>query len=177
MRSISDRISAMTGGRPGPRRALPSYCCAINRRCQASKVSGVTIVAMSRKTRRPSDLGLRRQTTALIVREPQTSGTELFPKGAVLLLEIVDHLALLLVHPTGECDEHEPQRRRQLDHGTQATRGDGHRLSGARPKPSPPLPNRPVLETDRVLGQYGVRSRRSVARDRSAVAHDSGWRY
>jgi hypothetical protein len=39
-------------------------------------------------------------------------------------LEIVDHLARLLVHPTGECDENELQRSRELDHGTQATRGE-----------------------------------------------------
>jgi hypothetical protein len=37
----------------------------------------------------PSErLGLRRQTTALIVREPQTSRAELFPQGPVLFLEI-----------------------------------------------------------------------------------------
>ena len=58
-------------------------------------------------------LGFRRQTTALIVGEPQTSGADLFPQGAVLLLDIVDDIALLLVHPTGERDENEPQRRRQ----------------------------------------------------------------
>jgi hypothetical protein len=54
----------------------------------------------------------RRQATALIVREPQTSGAQLFPQGAVLLLEIVDDIALLLVHPTGERDQDEPQQRR-----------------------------------------------------------------
>jgi hypothetical protein len=56
VRTINARISAGIGGRPGPRRALPSYWCAINRRCQASNVSGETIVAMSRKACRPSVL-------------------------------------------------------------------------------------------------------------------------
>ena len=55
-------------------------------------------------------LGFRRQSTALSVGEPQPSGPELFPQHAVLLLEIVDDIALLLVHPTGERDENEPQR-------------------------------------------------------------------
>jgi hypothetical protein len=42
---VSARISATTGGRSGPGRALPSYCLAINARCQANNLSGVTIVA------------------------------------------------------------------------------------------------------------------------------------
>ena len=48
-------------------------------------------------------LGFRRQTTALIVREPQTSGTELFPQSAVLLLKVVNDVALLLIDPTGSA--------------------------------------------------------------------------
>jgi len=43
----------------------------------------------------------------------------LFPQGAVLLLKIVDRIALLLAHPTGECDEYEQQRRR---HGNMTPR-------------------------------------------------------
>jgi len=76
----------------------------------ASKVSGVTIVAMSRKTRRPSILAFVASRSPLIVREPQSSSAKLFPQGAVLFLKVVDHVALLLVDPTGERDEHEPQR-------------------------------------------------------------------
>src|SRR5215831_7112954 len=37
---------------------LPSYFCAINRRCQASRVSGVTIVAISRRSLLLSPLAL-----------------------------------------------------------------------------------------------------------------------
>ena len=42
-------------------------------------------------------LGLRGQAAALRVRESQTLGRELFPKDAVLFLEIVDDVALLLL--------------------------------------------------------------------------------
>jgi hypothetical protein len=104
----------------------------------------------------PSDcLGFRRQTPTLIVREPQTSRAELFPQGAVLFLEILDHLALLLVHPAGECDEHETQRRRQRDHGTQAAKDDGHRLRGSRSKSPDPATQALGFGVDRVIGQYG----------------------
>ena len=48
----------MTGGRPGPRRPLPSYCLAIRCRCQRRMVSGVTRVCRSRRTRRPRRVAL-----------------------------------------------------------------------------------------------------------------------
>jgi hypothetical protein len=60
----------------------------------------------------------------------------------------------LLVHPTGECDESEPQQRRQRVHGTQATKEDGDRLPGARSK-SPPPAN--AFGVARVFGQYEIR--------------------
>src|ERR1700730_413837 len=64
---------------------------------------------------------------------PGGPGSELFPQGAVFLLEIVDHIMLLLVHPTDERDEHESHRRRQRDHGTpDLPKGDGRRLLVAR---------------------------------------------
>src|SRR6266849_7384133 len=70
-------------------------------------------------------LGFRGETTALIIREPQPPGPELFPQGAVLLLEIIDDIALSLIHPTGERDQNEPQWIRQRGHGAQATRRRG----------------------------------------------------
>src|SRR5712692_6921162 len=110
MRTISARTSSMTGGRPGPRRALPSYCCAIKRRCQARRHNCGDVPEET-----PSEcLGLRRQATTLSVRESQPSGAELFPQGAVLLLEVVDDGALLLVDRTSGRDEHEPQRMGRL---------------------------------------------------------------
>src|SRR5215467_10942022 len=45
-------------GRPGVRNALPSYFLAINFRCHANSVSGVTMVATCAKTFRPSFLAL-----------------------------------------------------------------------------------------------------------------------
>jgi hypothetical protein len=68
-------------------------------------------------------LGFRRQSTALSVGEPQTSRPELFPQDAILFLEIVDDIVLLLIHPTGEPNENEPQRMRQRWHVVKATRG------------------------------------------------------
>ena len=61
-------------------------------------------------------LGLRGQAAALRVREAQTLGRELFPKDAVLFLEIVDDVALLLVDPAGHGDDEELQRVRTLVH-------------------------------------------------------------
>src|SRR5215813_3395999 len=55
---MSFEISSDVLGRPGVRQALPSYFCAINLRCHASKVSGVTIVATWARTLRPSRLAL-----------------------------------------------------------------------------------------------------------------------
>jgi hypothetical protein len=55
-------------------------------------------------------LGSCRQSSALIVGEPQPSGAELFAENAVLLLKMVDGIALLLVQPTGERDQDEPER-------------------------------------------------------------------
>ena len=75
-------------------------------------------------------LGFRRQSTALNVGEPQASGPDLLPEDTVLFLEIVDDIALLLVHPPGERDEHEPQRVREQWHGVKAIRG--HQLSDVR---------------------------------------------
>ena len=49
----------------------------------------------------PSEyLGFRGQPSPLLVRELQSSGAEQFSHGAVLFLEVVDHVALLLVDPT-----------------------------------------------------------------------------
>src|SRR6516162_11125058 len=58
MRTTRSSISVDFLGRPHPRLPLPSYFCAINRRCQASRVSGVTIVAISRRSLLLSPLAL-----------------------------------------------------------------------------------------------------------------------
>jgi hypothetical protein len=97
-------------------------------------------------SRRPSEwLGFGRQSSALKVGEPDTSGPELFPQHAVLFLKIIDDIALLLVHPTGERDENEPQRVRQWGHNVKATRGAVHRLRGARRIPKIQPSAKPAL--------------------------------
>ena len=65
-------------------------------------------------------LGLRGQAAALRVREAQTLGRELFPKDAVLFLELVDDVALLLVDPAGHGDDEDLQRVRKLVHTSRA---------------------------------------------------------
>jgi len=57
-RTTSVSISFAVRGRPGNRFLLPSYFPAIRRRCQASSVSGVTIVPNSISTFRPSSFAL-----------------------------------------------------------------------------------------------------------------------
>jgi hypothetical protein len=45
--------------------------------------------------------------TALVIRESQAAIPELFAQHPVLLEQVVDHLALMLVHPSGNSDEQE----------------------------------------------------------------------
>jgi hypothetical protein len=56
IRTSRFEISLEVGGRPGVRNALPSYFFAINFRCHANKVSGVTIVPTCARTFRPNFL-------------------------------------------------------------------------------------------------------------------------
>jgi len=80
----------------------------------------------------PSEyLGFCRQSTTLRVGEPQTSGPELFPQEAIFFLEIVDDIALLMVHPTREGDENEPQWVRQRVHGCQGYQRLGSSVVGS----------------------------------------------
>jgi hypothetical protein len=51
-----------------------------------------------------------RQPPALIVMQPQTANPELFVKHPALLAPVVDHLALVLVHPAGEREQDGPER-------------------------------------------------------------------
>ena len=63
-------ISVAVGGRPGVLYALPSYFLAINFRCHADNVSGVTIVATCARSFRLSFFALaaRRQRWSLVNR-------------------------------------------------------------------------------------------------------------
>jgi hypothetical protein len=55
-------------------------------------------------------LRLSGQPNALIVGEAKPPRSELLSEHAVLRLEIVDHVALLLMDPAGQRHKQEPQR-------------------------------------------------------------------
>src|SRR5262249_42628889 len=80
----------------------------------------------------PQTLRLGGQPNALVVGEPGTALTELLSKDAILGLEIVDHLALLLVDPAGQGDEEKPQRVRNWNHRAQPIKEAPRRHSGGR---------------------------------------------
>ena len=53
-------------------------------------------------------VGFRGQSDPLVVGEPEPPRSELLTEDAILRLQIVDHVALLLVDPAGQCDQKEP---------------------------------------------------------------------
>ena len=61
-------------------------------------------------------LGLRGQATALGIGEPETARAELFPEDAILFLEIVDGVTRLLIDPTGDGYDEEPEYMRKRRH-------------------------------------------------------------
>src|SRR5215467_10932186 len=102
-------MSSSVRGRPGPRLALPSYFRAISFRCQASRVPGVTIVAICDSARRPSPLvraASRRRWSSV----KKSATAELLAQHPILLAQIVDCLLLLLIHPARDGNQHEPKR-------------------------------------------------------------------
>ena len=52
----------------------------------------------------------RREPTPLVVGETKSAAPKLFAQYPVLLTQIVDCLLLLLIHPTRDRDQHEPER-------------------------------------------------------------------
>src|SRR5258708_11406826 len=105
MGTTSVSISSALRGRPGFRLPLPSYFCAISFRCQASSVSGVTIVATSSRSFFPQSLGLDGQATTLVVGKPQAAIPKLLAQDTVLFLEVLYGLQLALVHPPSNGDQ------------------------------------------------------------------------
>src|SRR5580704_14272506 len=99
MRRTNASISPAVRGRPGPRWPLPSYFCAISFRCQANKVSHVTMGLISSRRRRVSPLGFHGQSTALIVVKPKPTFAELLAQRPVLLAQVIDDL-VFPCHPT-----------------------------------------------------------------------------
>jgi hypothetical protein len=49
--------------------------------------------------------GFGGQSTSLVIAEPQTSVAELFAKNTVLFAQVLDHVKLALIHPSGDSDE------------------------------------------------------------------------
>jgi hypothetical protein len=90
--------------------ALPSYFCAIRFRCQANKVSHVTMGLISSTSPRVSPFGFHGQSTALIVVKPKPTWAELLAQKPVLVAQVIDHLAFPLVHPSGHGDQYETKR-------------------------------------------------------------------
>jgi hypothetical protein len=80
---------------------LASSFCAIIRRCQASSVSGVTIVLNSINTFRPS-LCLRGQ-SALVVSEAHSFLAQLLPQDPNLRPKVVSEKRRTFI-PTGQSD-------------------------------------------------------------------------
>src|SRR6516165_12236473 len=54
--------------------------------------------------------GLYGQSPALMVIEAHSPVTELFSKHPILLAKVVNDLALAVVHPPGNSDQHKPER-------------------------------------------------------------------
>ena len=68
-------------------------------------------------------LGLCGQSSSLRIGETEPATAELFPEDAILLLEIVDDVTLLLVHPTSECQDEELKHLRIRRHVGERSRG------------------------------------------------------
>ena len=62
-------------------------------------------------------VGFRGQADPLVVGEPEPPRSELLAQNAILLLQIVDDVALLLVDPAGQRDQKEPERMPERNHG------------------------------------------------------------
>src|SRR5215831_5042699 len=109
MRTARASISSAVRGRPCERWAVPSYFWPISFRCQANKVSGVTMLATSARAFRPSVLAFTANLPTLIVIEAHSLATELLAKHPILLAQIFNDLQLPVVHPPGDGDQQKPE--------------------------------------------------------------------
>jgi hypothetical protein len=85
-------------------------------RCQASSVSGRTMVPISWSTRRRRFFALADKRMRWSAVNRRRRGPKLLSKDTILGLEIVDHLALLLVDPAGHGDYEKLERMRNRSH-------------------------------------------------------------
>ena len=97
---MSDEISLMIPGRPG-RLEVNVHLLAMSCRCHRRIVSGVTIVATCRKTRRPSwrPFAARRRRWSSV---PEAAPRQLRLEDAVLLHQVFDDVLLVAIDPSGE---------------------------------------------------------------------------
>ena len=109
------------------------------------------------------------QANALIVGEAQPARAELLAEHPILGLEIVDHVALLLVDPAGQGDEEKPQRVRSRNHRAQAIKEAPRRHSGGRATDSQRGWGDPVARSN-FWTIRGAQDRRAGQRVASAVA-------
>src|SRR5262249_44097681 len=81
---------------------------------------------------------------ALVITQPHLPPTELLAKNPVLLAQVIDHVQLMLVHPPGDGDQHEPER---IHHSRHLVRSLS-RASCLREEPA-------RIQPDSVFGPYG----------------------
>jgi len=81
--------------------------------------------------------GLRGQANPLIVGEPEPPRSQLLAENAILLLQIVDDVALLLVDPAGQRDQKEPERMAQWNHGRRVSEPQAARVEPIRAATAP----------------------------------------
>ena len=64
----------------------------------------------------PEALGLRRQSTALIVGQPELAAMHLLLEDPVLLDQVGDHILLMPMHPAGDRQQEQLERKRSGRH-------------------------------------------------------------
>ena len=88
----------------------------ISRRCHRNSVSGVAIVAISRRVAPGTSKG--GQPAAIVISQAQPPGPKLAPQEPVFLDQLSDRLPLPALAPAGQHAQHHLQRRR-VDHGVE----------------------------------------------------------
>src|SRR5215831_4893368 len=88
---------------------------------------------------------------ALVITQPHLPPTELLAKNPLLLAQVIDHVQLMLVHPPGDGNQHEPER---IHHSRHLVRSLS-RASCLREEPA-------RIQPDSVFGPYGVGKERNV---------------
>jgi hypothetical protein len=102
---------------------------AINLRCHANSVSGVTIVATSFSSFRPIFFALAASPPTLVIAETHSAASDLLSQNPILLHQIMDDMLVMLVHPTGQRDDENGKRVQERTHCRKLSRA----LSGLAP--------------------------------------------